>query len=42
MLVNGNGYGKFIDIFLKPFLTSKIGSCIEDIKSYNEFVLEKL
>ena len=42
ILVNGHGYKKFIDLFLQPFFNSKIESYLEDIKSYNEFVLDKL
>ena len=42
ILINGNGYRKFIDLFLKPFFMSKIESCLVEIKSYNEFVLDIL
>ena len=42
ILVNGHGYKKFIDIFLKPYFMSKIDSCLPDINSYNEFLLDKL
>ena len=42
ILVNGHGYRKLVDIFLKPFFMSKIDSCLKDIQSYNEMLLEKL
>ena len=41
-LINGHGYKKFIELFLKPFFTSKIDNCEPDIKAYNEFVRELL
>jgi hypothetical protein len=42
ILVNGHGYQKLVDIFLKPFFMSKIDSCLGDIQSYNELLLDKL
>ena len=42
ILINGHGYKKFIDIFLKPFLTSKINENIMEIEEYNEQVMKKL
>ena len=42
ILVNGRGYIKFINIFLKPFFESKIESSLNEIQSYNETVLDKL
>ena len=42
ILVNGHGYRKLIDLFLKPFFQSKIEYCLPDIKAYNTKVLEKL
>ena len=42
ILVNGHGYKKIVDIFLKPFFMSKIDSSLKDIQSYNEILLEKL
>ena len=42
ILVNGHGYKKFINIFLKPFFQSKINSCLEQINIYNGEVLIKL
>ena len=30
ILVNGHGYKKFIETFLKPFLQSKINACLEE------------
>ena len=42
ILVNGHGYKKFIDVFLKPFFTSLIESCLNEIQSYNLMALEKL
>ena len=42
ILINGHGYKKFIDIFLKPFLTSKINEHIMEIEEFNEQVVKKL
>ena len=41
-LVNGQGYRKFIDLFLKPFLESKVNECLEDIENFNDEVARKL
>ena len=40
--MNGHGYKKFIDLFLKPFFTSKINECLVDIENYNGKVAESL
>ena len=42
ILVNGHGYEKLIDIFLKPFFESKIAMHEDDIGNYNTLVLETL
>ena len=42
VLVNGHGYDRFIDIFLRPFLEAKIDSNLEVIKAYNNQALEAL
>ena len=42
ILVNGHGYKRFINTFLKPFLQSKIGTCLEEIEVYNGEVLVTL
>ena len=42
ILVNGHGYRKLIELFLKPFFQAKADSCQEEIGKYNEFVLDKL
>ena len=42
ILVNGHGYCKFIELFLEPLFKSKIESCLNEIKSFNEITLEKL
>ena len=42
ILVNGHGYQRLIDTFLKPFFLSQMENCLEEINSYNEFVLAKL
>ena len=36
ILVNGDGYKKCIDLFLKPFLTSKINKCLVEIENNND------
>ena len=36
ILINGQGYQKFLNIFLEPFFKSKIQNCLEDIKIYNQ------
>ena len=41
ILVNGRGYKRFVDVFLKPFFTSKVESCPEEIKSLNEEISHK-
>ena len=41
ILVNGHGYKKFIDVFLKPFLISKTNKCLEDIEQLNDEVIKK-
>ena len=38
ILINGHGYKKFIDLFLKPFLVSKI----YEIEQFNDDVIKKL
>ena len=42
ILVNGNGYQKFIDLFLKPFFVSKVNETLEDIENFNDEVASKL
>ena len=42
ILINGHGYRKFIELFLKPFLISKIDGCIEDIELFNNDVVKQL
>ena len=41
ILVNGHGYQRFIDIFLKPFFQAKVNACPEEIQSLNQEVIEK-
>ena len=42
ILVNGHGYQKFIDLFLKPYFVSKIEETPDEIKSLNEEVIKQL
>ena len=42
VLVNGHGYRKFIDIFLKPFFASKADESIDAIEQFNDEVVRKL
>ena len=42
ILINGVGYRKFIDLFLKPFFASKITNCLEGIEQYNNDVVSQL
>ena len=42
ILINGHGYKKFIDLFLKPFLVAKINECLDDIENFNDEVVAKL
>ena len=42
ILVNGHQYRKFIDFFLLPFFSSRVNSCLKEIKSHNEMILDKL
>ena len=42
ILVNGHGYRKFIELFLKPFLSSKIDECLDVIEDFNDEVVQKL
>ena len=41
ILVNGHGYKRLIDIFLKPFFQSKVESCSSEIQNLNKEVSEK-
>ena len=41
ILVNGHGYKRLIDIFLKPFFQSKVESCSREIENLNKEVSEK-
>ena len=41
ILINGHGYKKFIDLFLKPFFVSKTSECIEEIEQVNDEVVRK-
>ena len=41
-LVNGHGYNKFINNFLKPYFESRIAMNLEEIKDYNEQALQVL
>ena len=42
ILINGNGYQKFIDLFLKPFFESMINQSLEEIETMNDEVATKL
>ena len=42
ILVNGHGYARLIEVFLKPFFESKIALNLEDIKNFNEHALDTL
>ena len=42
ILVNGHGYTRFIEAFLKPFFESKISLHTQEIKEYNQKALEIL
>ena len=42
ILVNGRGYKKFVELFLKPFFATKIDECIEEIEQLNSVVVKKL
>ena len=42
ILVNGHGYAKLVEVFLKPFFESKIPLYEEDIETYNKLVIETL
>ena len=39
ILVNGHGYAKLIQMFLKPYFESKINMNLENIHQFNEDVL---
>ena len=41
ILVNGHGYKRLADIFLKPFFEAKVENSIMDIQKVNEEVLQK-
>ena len=40
ILVNGHGYEKFIDIFLKPYFESKVDLNLESIEKFNTTALD--
>ena len=42
ILINGRGYKKFIEVFLKPFFVAKTAECIEQIEEFNDQVVKKL
>ena len=42
ILINGHGYKKFIELFLKPFFDSKIAECLVEIEEFNDEVVKKL
>ena len=42
ILVNGYGYRKFIDLFLKPFFISKTGESLGDIDQFNKDIIAKV
>ena len=42
ILINGHGYRKFIDLFLKPFFASKVAECIDNVEQFNDEVVKKL
>ena len=42
ILINGHGYSKFVDEFLKPYFLSKVTKNIDEINEYNENALESL
>ena len=41
ILVNGHGYRKFIDLFLKPFFSTKISECLKEVEEFNDEVVNK-
>ena len=41
ILVNGHGYQRFVQIFLKPFLQAKIDASSKDITVFNQKVVEE-
>ena len=41
ILVNRRGYRKFIELFLKPFLSSKIYECLDVIEEFNDEVVQQ-
>ena len=42
ILVNGHGYKKFIELFLKPYFEAKITQNLDGIDSYNKDIIAKL
>ena len=42
ILVNGHGYRRLIDEFLKPFFESKSALCLDEISEFNEQALVSL
>ena len=42
ILINGHGYSKFVEEFLKPYFLSKITKNMDEINDYNEKALESL
>ena len=42
ILVNGNGYINFVNLFLKPYFESKITLYEKEIEDFNHLVLETL
>ena len=41
ILVNGHGYKRLVDIFLRPFFEGKVDMCKQDIEKVNEQVSQK-
>ena len=41
ILVNGHGFNRFVDIFLKPFFEAKVASCAQVIEKLNKEVSQK-
>ena len=42
ILVNGHGYARLIEVFLKPFFMSKISMNLDEIEQFNEHALDTL
>ena len=42
ILCNGSGYGKLVELFLKPFFQARVNNCSQNIAEYNELALSTL